>query len=143
MSSNTGGNFGAAQSEESTGIFSGFFSKKPTRRPGVLEAPPQVLRASGAVSEKEFLEIEVIKTLLTSYYDIVKRNVSDMVPKSIMLNLVHYSREELQRSLLAELYKEDLMEELLKESSDTVQRRKECKKMIMALQKADEIVSTV
>jgi vacuolar protein sorting-associated protein 1 len=66
-----------------------------------------------------------------------------MIPKCIMLNLVNYSREEVQRALLAELYKEDLIEDLLKESPDTVARRKECKKMIEALQKADEIVSTI
>ena len=89
------------------------------------------------------MEMEVIKALLQSYYDLVKRTVVDMVPKSIMLNLVSYSREEIQRGLLTELYKEDLLNELLKESDDVVLRRKECKKMILALQKADEIVSGV
>lgn len=66
-----------------------------------------------------------------------------MVPKCIMLNLVVYSREELQRGLLTELYKEDLLQELLQESPETVHRRKECRKMIEALKKADEIVSSV
>lgn len=130
-------------SDESTGIFGGFFTKKPVRRPGILEAPPQVLKASGAISEREFMEMEVIKALLQSYYDLVKRTIVDMVPKSIMLNLVFYSREEIQRGLLTELYKEDLLNELLKESDDVISRRKECKKMILALQKADEIVSGV
>lgn len=130
-------------SEESSGIFGGFFTKKPTRRPGILEPPPQVLKASGAISEREFMEMEVIKALLQSYYDIVKRTIVDMVPKSIMLNLVSYSREEIQRGLLTELYKEDLLNELLKESDDIISRRRECKKMILALQKADEIVSGV
>lgn len=125
------------------GVFSSFFSKQPNKRPGVLEAPPAVLKASGTVSEREYVEIEVIKLLLTNYYNIVKKTVTDMIPKCIMLNLVNYAREEMQRSLLAELYKEDLLENLMKESSDTVTRRKECKKMIEALQKADEIVSTI
>ena len=125
------------------GIFSSFFAKQPNKRPGILEAPPAVLKASGTVSEREFVEIEVIKLLLTSYYTIVNKTVTDMIPKCIMLNLVNYCREEMQRALLAELYKEDLLGELLKESSDTVIRRKECKKMIEALQKADEIVSTI
>lgn len=125
------------------GVFSSFFSKQPNKRPGVLEAPPAVLKASGTVSEREYVEIEVIKLLLTNYYNIVKKTVTDMIPKCIMLNLVNYAREEMQRALLAELYKEDLLEDLLKESADTVTRRKECKKMIEALQKADEIVSTI
>ena len=125
------------------GVFSSFFSKQPNKRPGILEAPPAVLKASGTVSEREYVEIEVIKMLLTNYYTIVKKTITDMIPKCIMLNLVNYSREEMQRALLAELYKEDLLEDLLKESPDTVTRRKECKKMIEALQKADEIVSTI
>lgn len=54
----------------------------------------------------------------------------DMVPKAIMLNLVAQSKEELQRELLTELYKADVLDELLQESDYTQQRRKECKKMI-------------
>ena len=60
-----------------------------------------------------------------------------------MLNLVNQSREELQRELLTELYKKEAMEESLKESDLTVQRRKECKGMIQALQRADEIIAAV
>lgn len=67
----------------------------------------------------------------------------DMVPKAIMLNLVNHSREELQRELLTELYKHDVLDDLLQESDFTRQRRKDCKKMIEALQKADEIVGSV
>lgn len=66
-----------------------------------------------------------------------------MVPKCTMLNLVVYAREEMQRGLLAELYREDVTQELLQESAETISRRRECRKMIEALQKADEIVSTV
>lgn len=54
----------------------------------------------------------------------------DMVPKAIMLNLVNHSKEELQRELLTELYKHDVLDDLLQESDFTRQRRKECKKMI-------------
>jgi vacuolar protein sorting-associated protein 1 len=60
-----------------------------------------------------------------------------------MYNLVQHSREELQRELLAELYKKEIFDESLKESDFTLQRRKECRKMIEALQKADEIINTV
>lgn len=67
----------------------------------------------------------------------------DMVPKAIMLNLVNHAKEELQRELLTELYKVEVLDELLQESDFTKQRRKECKKMIEALQKADEIVGSV
>jgi hypothetical protein len=89
------------------------------------------------------VETEVIKLLILSYFNIVKRTSADLVPKAIMLNLVNQSREELQRELLAELYKKEAMEESLKESDLTVSRRKECKNMIQALQRADEIIAAV
>lgn len=85
----------------------------------------------------------LIELLIQSYYNIVKRTMVDMVPKAIMLNLVNHSKEELQRELLTELYKHDVLDDLLQESDFTRQRRKDCKKMIEALQKADEIVGSV
>jgi dynamin 1-like protein len=85
----------------------------------------------------------LIELLIQSYYNIVKRTMIDMVPKAIMLNLVSRAKKELQQELLTELYKADVLDELLEESEFTQQRRKECKKMIEALQKADEIVGSV
>ena len=123
------------------GFFGSFFSGKK-KRPGVMEPPPSVLKASGNLSEREQIETEVIKLLISSYFNIVKRTVIDTVPKAIMLNLVNNAKEELQRELLQELYKTEVLDELLKESEFTQNRRKECKKMIEALQKADEIVGS-
>ncbi|KAF9115682.1 vacuolar protein sorting-associated protein 1 [Mortierella sp. AM989] len=124
------------------GFFGSFFSGKK-KRSAVIEAPPPILRASGNLSEREQIETEVIKLLISSYFNIVKRTVIDTVPKAIMLNLVNNAKEELQRELLQELYKTEVLDELLKESEFTQNRRKECKKMIEALQKADEIVGSV
>ncbi|KAF9921549.1 vacuolar protein sorting-associated protein 1 [Linnemannia zychae] len=124
------------------GFFGSFFSSKK-KRSSVMEPPPAVLKASGNLSEREQIETEVIKLLISSYFNIVKRTVIDTVPKAIMLNLVNTAKEELQRELLQELYKTEVLDELLKESEYTQNRRKECKKMIEALQKADEIVGSV
>ncbi|KAJ2318515.1 vacuolar protein sorting-associated protein 1, partial [Coemansia sp. RSA 2681] len=71
------------------------------------------------------------------------RTTIDMVPKSVMLKLVAYAKEGLQRELLKELYNPEALSDLLKESEATVARRNECKKMIEALKKADTIVSSV
>ncbi|CDH48353.1 vacuolar sorting protein [Lichtheimia corymbifera JMRC:FSU:9682] len=126
-------------------FFGSFFSgpKKTKKTAGMMEAPPTSLKATGSLSEREFMETEVIKLLIQSYYNIVKRTMIDMVPKAVMLNLVSRAKEGLQGELLAELYKADVLDDLLQESEFTQQRRKECKKMIEALQKADEIVGSV
>jgi hypothetical protein len=76
----------------------------------------------------------------------------DMVPKAITLTLVNYAKENLQRELLEHLYSEfaltcialglhdaepDVLDELLKESPEVVARRKECVKMVTALNAAE------
>ncbi|KAJ3221602.1 vacuolar protein sorting-associated protein 1 [Chytriomyces hyalinus] len=129
------------QGQQDGSFFSSFFAKK--KKPGVLENPPAVLKASGNLSEREYMETEVIKLLLLSYYAIVKRTVADLVPKAIMFNLVTKTKEDLQRELLSEMYKKEAFDEALKESDQTVARRKECKEMIAAFQKADEIIASV
>jgi dynamin 1-like protein len=122
-------NLVSEQSESNTGFFSSFFGSKK-KKTTVMEAPPAVLKATGASSEREQMEIEVIKLLIQSYYNIVKRTVMDMIPKAIMFNLVFTSKEGLQAELLKELYKSDFIEDMLKESEFTRSRRDECKKMI-------------
>lgn len=81
--------------------------------------------------------------LITSYFNIVRRTMIDMVPKAIMLNLVQWTKEEMQRELLENMYKTEELDDLLKESEYTVRRRKECQQMVESLGKASEIVNQV
>lgn len=67
----------------------------------------------------------------------------DMVPKAIMLTLVQFTKDEMQRELLENMYRTDALDDLLKESDYTVRRRKECQQMVDALAKASEVVSQV
>lgn len=76
--------------------------------------------------------------LIHSYFNIVKREMIDMVPKAISYTLVNHSKENLQRELLEELYKPDVLEQLLQESDYVVSRRKEVTSMLTALNKAEE-----
>ncbi|KAI8049226.1 Dynamin central region-domain-containing protein [Syncephalis plumigaleata] len=132
------------QSGSTASFFGSFFASGTKKKKGLtMEAPPPMLKASGNLSEREFVETEVIKLLIQSYFNIVRRTMIDMVPKAIMLNLVAFAKESMQKELLQELYKRDVLDELLQESDQTIQRRNECKKMIKALQQADEIISAV
>ncbi|KNZ75504.1 Vacuolar protein sorting-associated protein 1 [Termitomyces sp. J132] len=148
-------------------FFSSFFSGAKTggaakKKGPVMEAPPQVIRPQAVLSDRETMETEVIsesihpsaridaltcplsqELLINSYFNIVKREMIDMVPKAISLNLVSHSKDNLQQTLLQELYKPDVLDELLKESDYVVSRRKEVVSMIQALNKAEEIVAGV
>ncbi|RMJ12108.1 Vacuolar protein sorting-associated protein 1 [Fusarium kuroshium] len=131
------------ESSGNSGFFGSFFAAKNKKKAAAMEAPPPTLKASGTLSERENIEVEVIKLLISSYYNIVKRTMIDMVPKAIMLNLVQFTKDEMQRELLENMYRTDTLDELLKESDFTIRRRKECQQMVESLAKASEIVSQV
>ncbi|CCE64175.1 hypothetical protein TPHA_0G03350 [Tetrapisispora phaffii CBS 4417] len=129
--------------EEKSGFFGGFFSSKNKKKLASLESPPPVLKATGQMTDRETMETEVIKLLISSYFNIVKRTVADVIPKALMLKLIVKSRTDIQKVLLEKLYNERNIEELTKENDGTIQRRLECKKMVDILRHASEIVSSV
>lgn len=131
-------------SSSKEGFFGSFFgSKSSKRKMAAMDAPPPVLKASGTLSERESMETEVIKSLITSYFDIVKRTTADMVPKAVMLHLVERSKQRLQTELLQKIYQTQNYESLLAESDFVVKRRKEVVTLIETLEKASRIVAEV
>lgn len=94
-----------------------------------------------AMSEKEEFETQLIMTLLHGYFAIVKRNVMDTVPKACMHFLVNTMVEQLPSRLVAELYKEEMFAELLKEDDNIVKQRLRCRTDLAALQSALQILS--
>ncbi|OJJ32809.1 hypothetical protein ASPWEDRAFT_29952 [Aspergillus wentii DTO 134E9] len=126
-----------------SGFFGSFWASKNKKKMAAMEAPPPILKASTTLSERETTEVEVIKLLVTSYYNIVKRTLIDMVPKAVMYNLVQFTKDKMQRELLEMMYRSAELDDLLKESDYTVRRRKECQQMVESLSRASEIVSQV
>ncbi|KAI4096562.1 MAG: hypothetical protein L6R37_006939 [Teloschistes peruensis] len=131
------------QPDSGTGFFGSFFAPKNKKKMAAMDSPPPQLKASGTLSEKEANEVEVIKLLINSYFNITRRTMIDMVPKAIMLTLVQHTKDEMQRELLEHMYRINELDDLLKESDHTVRRRKECQQMVESLSKASEIVSQV
>ena len=50
-------------------------------------------------------QVEVIRLLVSSYFDIVRHNLADLVPKCLMRHLVHHSQRGMQQQLIAALYR--------------------------------------
>lgn len=75
-------------SDGNSGFFGSFFASKNKKKMAAMEPPPPTLKASGTLSEREIQEVEVIKLLINSYFNITRRTMIDMVPKAIMLTLV-------------------------------------------------------
>jgi dynamin 1-like protein len=112
---------------------------------GLVKLPqmPDKLQLTTALGDREKMETEVIKTLISSYFDIVKKNFMDMVPKTIMHFLVNEFKEGLQNSLVSHLYRDDIMQDLMKESEDVAAKRKALREQADILRHALEIVNEV
>ncbi|THU68836.1 hypothetical protein C4D60_Mb08t08050 [Musa balbisiana] len=98
--------------------------------------PPIILKPSENQTEQEALEIAITKLLLKSYYDIVRKNIEDSVPKAIMHFLVNHTKRELHNVFIRKLYRENLFEDLLREPDDITARRKRIRETLWVLQQA-------
>lgn len=107
-----------------------------------LARPSNMMRSTN-VSDKDLFEAELIKDLMVSYFDIVRRNILDTVPKSIMYFLVNESKNRVQNELVATLYKEELFGELLEEGPQVASRRQACEKLLTVLKRAHTILNEV
>ncbi|KAJ6734371.1 DYNAMIN 3A-LIKE PROTEIN [Salix purpurea] len=101
-----------------------------------LREPPTILRPSESHSENESIEIAVTKLLLKSYYDIVRKNIEDSIPKAIMHFLVNHTKRELHNVFIRKLYRENLFEEMLQEHDEIAMKRKQTRESLRVLQQA-------
>ena len=114
--------------------------------PSILQLPqvPDTMRQTDSpITDREKIEMEIIKSLIESYFNIVRKNFIDMVPKTIMYFLVNHVKDELQNELVSELYREAEVGFLMKEAEDIALRRRTCVEMRDLLEKALEIVNEV
>lgn len=107
------------------------------------QVPESMRQTDVPPTERERVEMEIIKSLIESYFRIVRKNFIDMVPKTIMYFLVNHVRDAMQNELVSELYRDAEMGTLMQEAEDIAQRRQTCVEMRDLLGKALEIVNEV
>ena len=95
------------------------------------------------MSEKEEVETRLIISLIQSYFSIVRKNLLDTVPKTIMCFLVNHVAEQLPTKLVTELYKDDKMDELLQEDEGVVRQRERCKAALEAYRQAATLLAHI
>ncbi|KAL3538720.1 hypothetical protein ACH5RR_002086 [Cinchona calisaya] len=105
-----------------------------------LREPPTVLRPSETHSDQEAVEITVTKLLLRSYYDIVRKNIEDSVPKAIMHFLVNHTKRELHNMFIRKLYRDNLFEDMLQEPDEIALKRKRARETLRVLQEAFRVL---
>lgn len=106
-----------------------------------LAQVPEIVCAPEEPTDRERIETDIIKSLILSYFNIVKRNVCDLVPKTVMHFTVNAAKDVMQKELVTQLYREDMFRNLLKEPGDVAERRVKCKEMLDILRSAVEVLS--
>ena len=92
---------------------------------------------------KEEMEISLIRSLIASYFSIVRESIQDLIPKAIMHLLVNHSSQQVQNRLVSALYRPTLFGELLNEDPALVAERTRVKSLLEAYRDAFKILSEV
>eukprot|EP00796_Vickermania_ingenoplastis_P002287 gene2287-1429_t len=128
---------GKKKSSSKGGIIDGLANQS------TMDDVPSRILLGNSMSSNEKRTYEAIRLMVIGYFDIVKGNVADQVPKAITLLIITRLREEMYSSLVRHLYSEKAAQELLAEPPHIMQQRKEAKEMKEALAKAREKLNEV
>ena len=96
-----------------------------------------------AMTDREAMETDLIRALISSYFGIVRESIADQVPKAVMHLLVNHCKDVVQNRLVSELYKEALFEELLYEDDAVKKEREKCEKLLSTYREAAKIIGEV
>lgn len=105
----------------------------------MIQAPLDGLR----LTAREEMETNLIRSLITSYFNIVRQSIQDLIPKAIMHFLVNHTSQHVQNRLVASLYKPELFADLLNEDEALVAERTRVKALLDAYKEAFKTLSDV
>eukprot|EP01057_Protomagalhaensia_wolfi_P000040 Protomagalhaensia_wolfi_Nauph_80__39@NODE_1023_length_1801_cov_93_544268_g94_i1_p1_GENE_NODE_1023_length_1801_cov_93_544268_g94_i1NODE_1023_length_1801_cov_93_544268_g94_i1_p1_ORF_typecomplete_len305_score38_23GED/PF02212_18/6_8e24Dynamin_M/PF01031_20/0_09_NODE_1023_length_1801_cov_93_544268_g94_i13761290 len=111
--------------------------------PMTLPAAVPDMYQSEIQMERDALEVDLVKVLITSYFNIVKKTLADIVPKTIMHLLVNATNKTFHGKLVTSLYRNELFSELLQEDASVPMERVEIEKQLRTFRKAHEILASM
>lgn len=68
---------------------------------------PGVIKVNEGPKLREQTETDMIKHLIVSYFNVVKKNINDSIPKTIVTFLVNHCRNSCEKILVNNLYVEE------------------------------------
>ncbi|KAG8959552.1 Dynamin- GTPase protein [Tulasnella sp. 408] len=99
--------------------------------------------SQSALSPRDEMETNLIRSLIASYFAIVRQTIQDLVPKAIMHLLVNHTSQQVQNRLVSTLYKPDLFAELLHEDDAIANERARVKALLDAYKEAFKTLAEV
>ena len=103
----------------------------------------QVPADGSQLSVREEMETQLIRSLIASYFNIVRQSIQDIIPKAIMHFLVNHTAQQVQNRLVSSLYKPDLFADMLNEDEALVAERTRVKALLDAYKEAFKTLSDV
>jgi len=103
----------------------------------------QVPAQASTLSLREEMETNLIRSLIASYFGIVRQSIQDLVPKAIMHFLVNHTSEHVQNRLVASLYKPEVFGEMLSEDEGLKAERERVKALLEAYKAAFKTLTEV
>lgn len=85
---------------------------------------PDKLMIDSKPSKRERNEINLIKRMINSYFDVVKKNVNDLIPKTVITFFIKKTIDLAEKEMVHNLYDEKLIESVMREDQDIVTQRK-------------------
>ncbi|THH29282.1 hypothetical protein EUX98_g4900 [Antrodiella citrinella] len=101
------------------------------------------LDVDSRLAQREEMETNLIRSLIASYFNIVRQTIQDLVPKAIMHLLVNFTSQQVQNRLVSSLYKPDMFNDLLNEDEALVAERARVKALLDAYKEAFRTLSEV
>ncbi|KAG6816531.1 hypothetical protein H0H87_005393 [Tephrocybe sp. NHM501043] len=104
---------------------------------------PQVSSEGPHLTVREEMETSLIRSLIASYFGIVRQSIQDLIPKAIMHLLVNHTSQHVQNRLVSALYNPELFADMLNEDEALVAERARVKALLDAYKEAFKILSDV
>ncbi|CDW52841.1 dynamin 1 protein [Trichuris trichiura] len=129
--------------QRATNAFSDFFLRRKEDKEEPSSKPKQPVVEKCLLSSREQRDCRIIERLVQSYFAIVRTQVQDTIPKTIMHFLVNHVKDNLQSELVKQLYHPEMLDDLLEESEHVKKQREGIMKTLDSLQKASQIIGEV
>ncbi|CBK22479.2 uncharacterized protein [Blastocystis hominis] len=103
------------------------------------EDAESVLNDAAAMEKK--ISAEIVKRILKSYFDIVRKKLIDAIPKAIVYMLVNKVMEQMTATVVEELFNDQAVVEMLAEDPGITKKREETQQAIVYLDEAIEKIN--
>ncbi len=100
---------------------------------GLDKPVPKIMPAGQPLSAKERIKVMSIKMYLENYFRVVKKKLTDSVPRTILTFFIEESKSGLFTSVNNGIFKDRGYEDLAAEDEDIVKKRARCKVSVEAL----------